>query len=252
MENTSTIASMDMGQSLGKAWDAVKANIWLFAGFTVVYYIAYFILAMIPFVGQLAGFFSFIFGASIFTAYATYEKNGKLEFNEFFSWSPRFGRLFTGHLLMIGIGILIFIPLIIAFFALIGFSALGTIVSDPSPENIMALFGSSFVIFILICLAVGLFFMVWFFAYPYIVLYTDMPLMDAMRLSWKIGRNNIGQLILFVLLGIGLSILGTLCLLIGLTVTIPLMFGAQFFFLRSILPSQDDQQWDFMNSGSAE
>ncbi|MBL7710856.1 MAG: hypothetical protein JNL13_00255 [Chitinophagaceae bacterium] len=249
MEHTSTIAGLDIGQSFSKAWKATKENIWLLAGFTVVYYIAYFILAMIPFVGGLAGFFSFIFGASVFAAYHIYEKKGSLEFSDFFSWSPRFSRLFLGHLLAIGISLLFLIPLVIAFVAFIGFSAIGAAISNP--EDIMSLFGPGFAVFLLLMLLLGVLFAVWLFAYPYLVQFTDMPLTEALRLSWKIGRNNIGQLILFLVLAIALTLLGAMLLLIGLAVTTPLIMGVQFYFLRSIFPEQQEpEQWDFMNQPS--
>jgi uncharacterized membrane protein len=249
MEHTSTIAALDIGQSFSKAWKSTKENIWLLAGFTVVYYVLYCILAFVPLINGLASFFSFIMSASIFAAYDTYEKKGNLEFSDFFSWSPRFSRLFLGHLLMIGIALLFFIPLIIALLAFVGVSALSTLAS--SPEQFFAVFGSGLILFFIIAFAIGLVFGIWFFAYPYLVQFTDMPLMDALRLSWKIGRNNIGQLILFLLLAIALTILGTMLLLIGLTVTIPLIMGVQFFFLRSIFPEQQEsEKWDFMNQPS--
>jgi len=97
-------------------------------------------------------------------------------------------------------------------------------------------------------LVLGALFAAWFFAFPYLAQFTDMPLGQALGYSWKIGRNNIGQIILYILLSIGLVILGTLLLLIGLAVTIPLIVGIQFFFVRSIFPTEEKQEWDFMNT----
>lgn len=256
MENTSTISSENITQSLGKAWDTTKANIWLLAGFCVIYGIAYFILGMIPFVSLLVSVCSFIFSASIFSAFQQYSQNGKLEFNEFFSWSPRFGRLLMGNLLLIGLFLLFFIPVIIVTVFVVGISFFTTTLPElaQDPNGWQAIIGP-LLMFVLAMFVIGLILSVFFFAYPFLVQYTELPLMDALRKSFQIGRNNVGQIILYFILSFGLMILGFMALGIGIVVTIPLIVGTQYYFMRSIIPDENNaetSQWDFMNSGSAE
>lgn len=250
MQNISTIASLSITQSLQKSWDTMKANIWLLAGFTVLFYLLYFILSFIPGIGTLAGLFSFAFVACIYSAYNVYEKNKKLEFNEFFSWSPRFGRLFLGNLLLVGLALLIFIPIIIILIAIVGIGSFTDVFKNADffkdPENVRSILVPGVLLFVLVIFVIMILIGIALFAYSFLLQFTDMPFMTALKTSWKIGRNNVGQIIIFALIAIGLSILGTMALLIGLAVTIPLLAGTQYHFLNSMMPQTETEQWDFM------
>ncbi|MDI9319894.1 MAG: hypothetical protein QM530_05390 [Phycisphaerales bacterium] len=252
MKSISTIASLSMTQSLQKSWDTMKANIWLLAGFTVLFYLLYFVLSFIPRISTLAGFFSFAFAACIYSAYNGYEKNKNLEFNQFFSWSPRFGRLFLGNLLLLGLGMLILIPLIVILIAIVGFSYFIDLFKNADffkdPENVRSFLVPEVLLFALVIFVIIVTIAIALFAYSFLLQFTDMPFMTALKTSWKIGRNNVGQIIIFALIATGLSILGTMALLIGLAVTTPLLVGIQYHFLNSMMPQieSETEQWDFM------
>lgn len=244
MENISAIASSSIGKSLNQAWGSTKANIFLLAGFSFSCFVIAVIMTFIPGLNFVVNLFSFVVTASMFSAYDTYERTGKLEFNDFFGWSSRFGRLFLGNLVLFVIAIAVLIPVMIVLFVIIGMGAMSSLVSSPDPETFIRMYGAQIAVFVLVFFVVMLLLAIWLFAYPFIIQFTDLSYGEALKLSWKIGRNNIGHLILFVLLAIGLSILGFLCLGIGLAVTSALIIGVQFYFLRSMFAA-GDTQWDF-------
>ncbi|WP_344822497.1 hypothetical protein [Rurimicrobium arvi] len=249
MQINSTIAGYGMGTSLSRAWDDIKSNVFLYAGFSVVFLIVYAILSLIPFLGMLTGFVSFIFNVSIFAACHHYRQTGQLEFGNFFSWSPKFGRLFLGNLIYVGLAILVMIPLVIISIAMLGLSAFSVLVEDP--QTFIITYGSTLAGIALMFVVVSIIFGIWFFAYFFLLQFTEMSYSEALKASWKIGRNNIVQLIAFVLLSIGLSLLGVLVLIIGLAVTFPLLIATQYHFMRNFVPeSSGEDDWDIMKEAN--
>jgi hypothetical protein len=246
MEVTSTIAGSGIGTSLEKAWKDIKQNIFLYAGFTVLFGIAYFIVSLIPILGNFTtGLLGFLYSVSIFSASHAFALKGQLEFNDFFGWSNRFSRLLVGNLLYIVIMIFVFIPLIIISLSIIGFAALRGVADDP--VSFFQTYGGTLAGIILVFIAIAIVLGIWFFGYFFLIQYTDMRYSECMRVSWKIGRNNFIQLIAFFFLSIGLSMLGALVLLIGLSVTMPLLVATQYHFLRNFVPENSrEQEWDMM------
>lgn len=250
MSNQSTIGSLSIFQSLGRAWEALKANVWLFAGFTLVYFIASSIIGFIPSFGGVTSLFGFIFTASIFSALQVYEQKPELDFNDFFSWSTKFGRLFLGNLLLLVLSILILIPFIFMLIAILGISFFTEFVANmQNPEGISALIdGTSIFVLLLFILLFVIVVSIALFAYPFIIQFTELSFTDALKYSFKIGRNNIGQAIVFAFVSLGLAILGTIFCGIGLLFTIPLIMATQYYFLKDMIadntPIQSEGQWD--------
>lgn len=247
MENfIETQASITMNESLKKAWVSTKANIWLMAGFVLIYYIVSWALQQIPGVSSVLSLVSFILSASLLTAFHTYEQRGKLDFNDFFSWSPRFGRLFLGNLLLLAMVIAIMVPVVIVLMISLGAGFFTSMFSDPE-AFMTSLLGGWFIVIMLCLLAFFFVVGVFLFAYPFLVLFTDMPLTEALSKSIRIGRANMGQIFLFFLMAIGIALLGCLALGIGLTVSIAVLTGTQYYFMKSMLPSAGEaDRWDFM------
>lgn len=247
MSNQSTIGSQSIIQSLGNAWDNVKSNVWLFAGFALVYAIISGILSVIPILGNLASLFSFIFSASIFSALNVYDRTKSLDFSDFFKWSPKFGRLFLGNLLLGILVIFLLIPFAFILVAILGLSFFTDIASNP--ENLRGLLvGSTILVLVLAVLLFVIIVSIALFAFPYIIQFTDLSFSESLSYSFKIGRNNIGQVVLFAFVALGLSILGLVLCGIGLLITIPLVVATQYYFLHDMISEKepDVAQWDFM------
>jgi hypothetical protein len=250
MGNQSTVGSFSIFQSLGLAWSALRANVWLFAGFTLVYFIASSIIAFIPSFGGISSLFGFIYTASIFSALQVYDTKPELDFNDFFSWAPKFGRLFLGNLLLLVLSLIILVPFVLIIIAILGFGFFTAFMGNMhNPEamgmlidgaTILVLVG--FVVLFVVVLSIAL------FAYSFIIQFTEMSFTDALKYSFTIGRNNIGQVIIFAFVSLGLAILGTLFCGVGLLFTIPLIMAIQYYFLKDMIADntpQPQEQWDF-------
>jgi uncharacterized membrane protein len=234
MSNFSAIGSLSIVQSLSRGWDSIKANIWLFGGFAVIYFLLSMILGFIPVVGQFVNLCSFIFSASIFSALNVFDTKRKLDFNDFFLWSPKFLRLFVGNLLLIALFIFIMIPFAFILIAILGVGFFTELMKGP--EVFEGLFvGSTILILILAVILFIIILSIALFAYQYIIQFTELSYFDALKYSFKIGRNNIGQVVIFAFVALFLMILGGLLLGMGLFFTIPLIVATQYYFLQDMI-----------------
>jgi hypothetical protein len=250
MVNQSTIGSFSIFQSLGLSWNALRANVWLFAGFSLVYFIASSIIGFIPSFGGITSLFSFIYTASIFSALQVYDTKPELDFNDFFSWAPKFGRLFLGNLLLLVLSVLILIPFLLMVVAILGIGFFTAFMGNMhNPEGFAGLMdGTSIIVLILFVVLFVVVVSVALFAYSFIIQFTELSFTDALKYSFKIGRNNIGQVIIFAFLSLGLAVLGTLFCGVGLLFTIPLIMAIQYYFLKDMIADntpQPQEQWDF-------
>jgi uncharacterized membrane protein len=203
---------------------------------------------MIPFIGGITNLFSFVFGACLFSAFQQIDRQKELVFNDFFTWTPKLGKLLLSYLIMGLICMVVFLPLFIGFFVILGFDSMTTMGTNRFGFSIMPnvpftlLLGSlAYTIFAVLILGIPL------FAFMFIVQFKDLSIGDSLKLSWQVGKNNVGEILLFVLLAIGIVILGAIALIIGLFVAMPVIVGIQYYFLRSIFPDIASQEWDVLN-----
>ncbi|XZF13708.1 hypothetical protein ACTHGU_18155 [Chitinophagaceae bacterium MMS25-I14] len=249
MEQTPGVPQLSIGQSLDKAWADLKNNIVLFAAFTLLYCIVSGIIGIIPVIGLLNNLFGFILSASIFNAYRTVQTTGKLDFNDFLSWSPRFGRLLVGYLLQLLIFCIFIVPFVLIIASVVGVNAMTMRAHNIEEVREMAgMFSAGMIIIMALAMfIISVILGIILFAYGYLVQFTDHSYTDCLKMSWNIGKNNIGSIIVFCLLAMGISIIGTLLCCIGLLAAIPLIMGIQYYFLDSMFPKKDKiQEWDFM------
>lgn len=68
----------------------------------------------------------------------------------------------------------------------------------------------------------------------YFLVDKDMAAMDSLKASWKATEGNILNLFFFMLLLIGINILGAVALLVGLLITIPISFVAVSLLYRKL------------------
>lgn len=243
---TETSVSPNVGDALQRAWTALKPNIWLFLGFTVLFFIGYyilmFLLILIPFGNLLVNVFGFIYPVSLYTAFQACEGGRELEFRDFFNWTPRFGRLFLGSLVLYAIILAIMIPLALIFgVSLMASSSFTTNYSASDLDRYMGIgFG-----FIGLGLLVGLLYTIATFAFHYLLLKRDLPLGETMATSARTGFRIVGPILLFALLALGLFFVGTIACGVGLLITIPLIIGTQYFMLQDVFPDPAQNNWDF-------
>jgi len=250
MSSESFKASISMSDSLSRSWNAVMKNIWIFAGFTILYIIVISFLSRIPVVKSLTGFVSFILPLSIFCAMQVAHKQGVCNFSDFFNWTPKFGKLLVANLVLILVKIVVFIPIIILILTTVGFGILGTYMSGSYGvvrESFGMLSGGLIGLIVLFAIILSFLLLILSFSYLFLIYFKDYNPMQALSTSWAVGKQNAGPIILFVFIAIGVSILGVLALLIGIIVAIPVILGMQYFYLRDIFPDDSAvEEWDIM------
>ncbi len=70
--------------------------------------------------------------------------------------------------------------------------------------------------------------------YSYYIVDKNAGALDSLRMSWKATDKNVINIFLFMLLIIGINILGALALLVGLLITIPVSFIAVTLLYRKL------------------
>ncbi len=80
----------------------------------------------------------------------------------------------------------------------------------------------------------------YFFA-PYLVIDKNMRVMDAIRESGKITQGQKMKMFALSLLIVGVNILGALCLIVGLLITLPMASVAFAYAYRKIIPASIQQ-----------
>jgi hypothetical protein len=230
-------------EALSQSWKSITRHIWIFAGFTLVYFFLSSVLSNIPVVSFFASLLGFVYPVSVFCGLRAVDQYASVSFNDLFDWLPRFGRLLLGYLLLLFSVVLLLIPLVfVGAYLAGGFEVLADIMNgyeDFSLEVVLMLIGLGLVLFIPVLILQ--------FSYLFLLCFQDHSVGYALVLSWKIGVANFGSLLLFTLSSIGIALLGVLALVIGLLVAVPLIIGMQYYFLRSIYPEQPaEEEWDFM------
>ena len=107
----------------------------------------------------------------------------------------------------------------------------------PIVNYVLASIVEGFIVFVgfLLLIIPGIFFALRLQYTCYLIIDKNFGLIEAIKTSWKITRGNAWNLFFFgILLGL-INILGALCLLIGLFVTVPLSMLATTFVYRKLL-----------------
>jgi len=107
----------------------------------------------------------------------------------------------------------------------------------PIVNYVLASIVEGFIVFVgfLLLIIPGIFFALRLQYTCYLVIDKNLGPIEAIKTSWKITRGNAWNLFFFgILLGL-INILGALCLLVGLFITVPLSMLATAFVYRKLL-----------------
>lgn len=235
-------ATISITTALSRSWSAVTNNIGPFAGFTILYFVVNSILRKIPVLSTLSSVLGFVYPACIFYGFYAIEKYGSLTFNNFFDWMTGFWKLLLGYLVFGLLCIVIFIPaVVIMIIAAGGLEAISDILQGYEAASSVLLLsaGGLLLLFMIPVLLLE-------FSYLFLLCFSDHQIGYTLGLSWRVGYANIGSILVFALLALGIFILGILSLLVGLLVAVPVIIGMQYYFMRSIFPIRQEEEWDFM------
>ncbi len=235
-------ASISVTTALSRSWSAVTNNIGPFAGFTLLYFVVSSILGKIPVLSTISSFLGFVYPVCIYYGFYAIDKYGSLSFNNFFDWITSFWKLLLGSLVFGLLCLVMFIPaVVIIVTAAGGLEAISEILQGYEAASPILLLsaGGLLLLFMIPVLLLE-------FSYLFLLCFGDHQIGYTLGLGWRVGYANIGSILVFALLALGIAILGILCLLVGLLVAMPVIVGIQYYFMRSIFPLQQDEEWDFM------
>ena len=214
-------------ECIKEGWALIKDQYWLFFGITVVGLLVGGAVPIVLLGPMMVG---------IFLCLQQRQRNQPVEFGLLFKGFDQFvPSLIVAVLKMIPIFIIL-IPYYIFVFAMMATMPRGP---RPNPEDaqgfVFAFLGMELLfaaIIITVSLVVEIFFM---FAFP-LVADRKMPGLDAVKLSFKAGRANMGGILGLMLLNALFVILGILACIVGVYFYLPIAIASQAVAYRRVFP----------------
>jgi len=237
MNNVQFIPSaIEAGDCISGAWEMLKRNYGMFLGVSLL---AYVMIACIPCLNVL------ILGPVMGGVYyvALRDMRGEpVDFGMMFKGFEKFVPLMV-------IGLIQSIPGIIAQILQYVFQFSSAILDSRRGSNIEIFQGSGsdfalstgmailLIVVALVIMVLGILWWAAFFCAVPLAMEHDLGAIDALKLSAQAGMNNIGGLLLLIILEALVMMVGVLMICIGMfLVSIPIMFLANAFAYRQIFP----------------
>jgi hypothetical protein len=223
LNTVATEGSVHIGDCLRQGWQVYRQDPWRITGIIVIVFVAQFLLNSIPIAGALFAFLlngPILGGVYFFCMQAIHGQTHGLQ-DVTSTIKERFLPCFLATTVS---SLLAFAPLLVALIPAAGlFAASGVVMEElvKHPNLILGiglplLAGTLAMFYLLIC---------WSFAVP-IAACTNTDFWEALKLSWRGVRKNFWAYF-GLLLALGLiNLIGILCLVVGLFVTIPFTFLA--------------------------
>lgn len=227
-------ASFGRGASwVGEGWEYFKAAPGLWIGMVVLSFVLTMVASVLPIIGFFAGILMLYFMAGMM----------KLCDNIHHQTNPQFGDLFAGFseravpLLLTGILYLVGTMVIgvIVVIVMVIFGGAGAIFgSGGSDEVLAAAMGVGLLLALLfgMLFALPLIMAIWFA--PALIMLNNLDAVEAMKQSFMGCLQNILPFLLFGIVFFVLFILGSIPLLLGLLIVMPMMYAATYAAYREI------------------
>jgi uncharacterized membrane protein len=215
-------------ECIKEGWALIKDQYWLFFGISLVGILIGGVVPIVLLGPMMVG---------IFLCLLQKLRNEPVEFGLLFKGFDQFvSGLVVTVLKMIPIFIVL-VPYYIFLIAMMATMMPRGRVEDPEQARsfVMSLFGFEIVFFLVMMvvgLAVEIFFM---FAYP-LVADRKLSALDAVKLSFRAGKANVGGILGLLLLNMLFGILGVLCCFVGVYFYLPIAFASQAIAFRRVFP----------------
>ena len=214
-------------ECIKEGWALIKDQYWLFFGITVVGLLIGGLVPVVLLGPMMVG---------IFLCLLQRQKNQPVEFGLLFKGFDLFvPSLIVAVLKMIPIFILL-VPYYIFIFAMMAAMPHGSRSSvEDSQQFVFSVLGAELV-FVAVIMAVSILVEIFFmFAFP-LVADRKMSGLDAVKLSFKAGRANMGGVIGLMLLNALFTMLGVLACFIGVYFYLPIAIASQAVAYRRVFP----------------
>ena len=215
-------------ECLKEGWALIKDQYWLFLGISLVGILIGGVFPIVLLGPMMVGIFLCLFQRM---------RNQPVEFGSLFKGFDQFvPGLVVTVLKMIPIFIVL-VPYYIFLFGMMATTMPRGQLEDPEQARnfFMSFFGFEIVFFLVIMvvsIAVEIFFM---FAFP---LVADRKLsgLEAVKLSFRAGKANLGGVLGLMLLNALLGFVGVLCCVVGVYFYLPIAFASQAVAFRRVFP----------------
>lgn len=213
-------------ECIKEGWALIKDQYWLFFGITVVGLLIGGLVPVVLLGPMMVG---------IFLCLQQRQRNQPVEFGFLFKGFDQFvPSLIVAVLKMIPIFIVL-IPYYIFIFAMMAAMPRGRPGPDESQAFLFTYLGFEF-LFLIVIMAVSILVEIFFmFAFP-LVADRKMSGLDAVKLSIKAGRANMGGVLGLMLLNALFTIVGVLACIIGVYFYLPVAIASQAVAYRRVFP----------------
>lgn len=220
-------------EAISEAFSIYKSRAGLFIAYTLLYFIINGIIGQIP-VQSLSNILSLIVAGPLMAgfmiaAHWVKEDRGELRFNTFWEGFNLTGKYIQFNILQAVFMVILFIPGIIFIISISGMEF-----PDTTMEVLRSFGPNIFILAILFLVPAILVGLSYIFAIPFIQ-FAGEKTWQAMEKSRKLVWRNFGVYLVFVLMLFGVNILGLLCLIVGLFVTIPVSIIASYLMFRQLM-----------------
>lgn len=236
------------GKYLTDGFDYFKAQAGLFIGFFVVSFIIIMVASFIPLVGSIASsVLSLTFLVGYYIVCSKIKQGQHVAFDDFFKSFASIGQITIIQLILLGFTLVILLPLLIFVFSVVFsgvFSAIksGVFQEHLSNEELLALFNIDGLIPLFIITVILLMFMQTIYTFSAANShFFKVNAWQSMEASRKVIQHRFFHFFGLMLIIMLINILGVLCLLVGLLVTIPLSYTIMYSAFDDIMQPDNIQ-----------
>jgi len=214
-----------------QGWALFKPHWDVFCAIVVLQWLINAAAGMVPVVGSLAtAVLGPALGAGLLLAFRMAEAGGKPDVGMLFAGfsSPRFGSL-----VVLGVASLVGLLAVILAVALPAFGLLGAGFALDGSADEATLASSVFVLMAVLAVALFLYLAMFLFAPP-LVLFDDLPVGEAMKLSLRATMGNWASLTVYGGIGLAWALATVVTFFLGMIVLGPVMLAAYYWSYRAI------------------
>lgn len=222
---------------IGEGFNMFKENIGVWIGVTIVFFLIFFVLGLIPLIGPLATYVlaPILLGGIMLGCYDQ-DKGDGFTFNHLFAgFSKNAGQLALVGVIYAVLLIVAMIPMFLTMGAVFGSIMAGTASPEAEAQAIQNLNWGSFAIGGLVTFVLSVLVGFAYWLAPALVAIHDMNAIEAMKTSFKASLKNVLPLIIFGLIMFILSVIGMIPLFLGLLVVVPMGIAGQYAAYKDIL-----------------
>ena len=216
---------------IGDAWRLLKSQPGKWAVAMLLLLAFYIVISIIPLVNIFSSFVGPFVTAGIAMAADEQRRKGTFEIGTLLGG---FKRNPASLLAVAGVMFLLFMVIVVVFMVTIGAAVASQLFQGKQAEAVAALMSPGYLLVVLVCLALALPVIAATYMAPALIVLHDQPAMTAMKMSLIGGVKNILPGIVFGLCGLGLTILASIPLGLGLLIVFPLMFITNYTVYRDI------------------